>query len=134
MRINEVMVTDVTVVAPETTIDVAAQIMADLDFGALPIGRPGARPEGILTGRDILLRVIAPRRDPRTTRVDAVMSSDLFCCRPDDEIEDVLRDMERHQVRRMPVCDAEDHLVGMVTQSDIEGALSGATPPGHGAE
>jgi hypothetical protein len=70
MRINEVMVTDVTVVAAETTIDVAAQIMADLDFGAPPIGRPAVRPEGILTGRDILLRVIAPRCDPRTTRVD----------------------------------------------------------------
>ncbi len=134
MRISEVMVTDVTVVAPETTIDMAAQMMADLDFGALPIGRPGKRPDGILTGRDILLRVVAPRRDPRTTRISTVMSTNLFCCRPEDEIEDVLREMERHQVRRMPVCDAADHLVGMVTRGDIERALSGTVPPKQGRE
>lgn len=95
---------------------------------------PGARPAGIITGRDILLRVVAPRRDPRTTRVETVMASDLFFCRAEDEIDDVLRDMERHQVRRMPVCDAADELVGMVTRSDIERALSRATPPGHGRE
>jgi CBS domain-containing protein len=135
MLVREAMVTDVTVIAPDTTIDAVAQIMADLDLGALPIGRPGERPDGIITGRDILLRVVvAPRRDPRVTRVETVMSAHLFCCRPEDDVEDVLREMERHQVRRMPVCDAKARLVGMVTRGDLERARSGANQLRYGRE
>jgi CBS domain-containing protein len=124
MLVREVMVTDVTVISPDTTVDAAAQIMADLDVGALPVGADDAVPEGIVTGRDILLRVVAPRRDPRTTRVGDVISRDLLCCRAEDDVEAVQREMERHQVRRMPVTDAEGRMIGMVTESDLAGATS----------
>lgn len=124
MLVRDVMVTDVTVISPETTVDAAAQIMADLDVGALPVGANDAVPDGIVTGRDILLRVVAPRRDPRTTPVGDVMSRDLLCCRAEDEVEAVQREMERHQVRRMPVVDAEGRMIGMVTASDLAGAAA----------
>jgi CBS domain-containing protein len=74
MRVSEVMASDVTVVAPSATIDAAAQIMADLDIDTLPVGETEAALAGIITSRDILLRVVAPRRDPRTTRVAEAMS------------------------------------------------------------
>ena len=83
---------------------------------------------------DVTVVARARRRDPRTTPVSTVMSTDLFCCSPGDEIEDVLREMERHQLRRMPVCDAERRLVGVVTRSDIERARSDADPLRHGRE
>jgi CBS domain-containing protein len=131
MLVREVMVTDVTVISTDTTIDSAAQIMADLDVGALPVGDEDAVPEGILTGRDILLRVVAPRRDPRTVHAGEVMSRDLVCCRAEDEVEAVRREMERHQIRRMPVVDAEGRMVGMLTEADLARA-SASSPGGAG--
>jgi CBS domain-containing protein len=122
MLVREVMETEVTAVAPETTIDRVAQLMADLDVGALPVGPPGGRPQGIITGRDILLRVVAPGRDPRAMRAADAMSSDLVCCAPEDDGAAVLREMERRQIRRMPVIDGEGRLAGVVTEADLHRA------------
>lgn len=124
MLVREVMASDVPAVAVDTTVDAVAQIMADLDVGALPVGSEGGRPEGIITSGDILLRVVAPRRDPRVTPVGEVMSTRLFSCNDEDEVEEVLRVMERHQVRRMPVTDREGRLLGMVAFEDIRRAQS----------
>ena len=120
MRVSEVMASDVSVVAPNTTIDAAAQMMADLDVDALPVGEPEGALAGIITGRDILLRVVAPRRDPRTTRVAEAMSAGVLCCAPEDDSQDVLREMERRQVRQMPVLDGEGRIVGLVTRAVLE--------------
>lgn len=122
MLVREVMASDVTMIAADTTIDAAAQIMADLDVGALPIGGEGGKPAGIITDRDILLRVVAPRLDPRVTPVREVMSARLFCCNDEADIEEVRREMERQQMRRMPVIDRAGRLVGIVTLGDIQRA------------
>jgi CBS domain-containing protein len=132
MRVREVMASDVTVVAPSTTIDAAAQIMADLDVDALPVGETEAAPAGIITSRDILLRVVAPRRDPRTTRVAEAMSADVFCCAAEDDTADVLREMERRQVRRMPVLDGDGRIVGLVTRDALEQAEPRMAGPRQG--
>lgn len=125
MRVREVMVTDVAVISPDTTIDAVAQMMADLDIGALPVGGDET-PEGIVTDRDILLRVVAPRRDPRITRAGEVMSRDLYCCHADDDVAAVEREMERRQVRRAPVVDGDGHMVGMVAREDLARAAAGS--------
>ena len=120
MRVSKVMASDVVVVAPGTTIDAAAQMMADLDLDALPVGESEGALAGIITGRDILLRVVAPRRDPRATRVADAMTATVFSCAADDDIADVLRKMERHQVQRMPVLDEDGRIVGLVTRAVLE--------------
>jgi CBS domain-containing protein len=120
MLARDVMITDVTIVPPETTIDKAAQIMADLDVDGLPVGRAEAL-AGIITAQDIILRVVAPRQDPRATRVEAVMSTQVYCCAPDTPLEEVLRTMAEHQVRRMPVLDA-GKVIGLIMRGDIERA------------
>jgi CBS domain-containing protein len=120
MRVSKVMVTDVTVVTPGATIDAAAQMMADLDIDALPVGESEGALAGIITSRDILLRVVAPRRDPRSTRVAEAMTATVFSCAPDDDVADVLRKMERHQVQRMPVLDEDGRIVGLVTREVLE--------------
>ncbi len=124
MRVREVMVPDVATVAPDTMIDAAARLMADFDVGALPVGKMAERPAGILTGRDILVRVVAKGSDPRVTPVAEVMSERLFCCHVEDDAAAVLREMERHQVRRMPVVDGEGRMIGMVTAADLTEAVS----------
>jgi CBS domain-containing protein len=120
MRVSKVMASDVTVVTPGTTIDAAAQMMADLDIDALPVGEMEGAVAGIITSRDILLRVVALRRDPRSTRVAEAMTTEVFTCAPDDDSEDVLRKMERHRVQRMPVLDGDGRIVGLVTRAVLE--------------
>jgi CBS domain-containing protein len=124
MRVSEVMASDVTVIAPSATIDAAAQIMADLDIDALPVGETEAALAGIITSRDILLRVVAPRGDPRTTRVAEAMSPNVFSCAAENDVEDVLREMERRQVPRMPVLGGDGRIVSLVTRE----ALAQAEP------
>jgi CBS domain-containing protein len=128
MRVSKVMASDVSVVTPGTTIDAAAQMMADLDIDALPVGETEGALAGIITSRDILLRVVAPRRDPRATRVAEAMTATVFSCAADDDVEDVLRKMERHQVRRMPVLDDEGRIVGLVTRAMLEQESRMAAP------
>ena len=120
MLARDVMITDVTIVPPETTIDKAAQLMADLDVDGLPVGRAEAL-AGIITAQDIIFRVVAPRQDPRATRVESVMSTQIYCCAADTPVEDVLAEMTAHQVRRMPVLDA-GRVVGLIMRADIEQA------------
>jgi CBS domain-containing protein len=130
MLVHQVMVRDVQVIAPDAGVDEAARMMADLDIGALPVSEGGAL-RGILTDRDVLIRVVAQCRDPRRTPVADVMSSTLFTCDPADTVDDAALAMERHQVRRMPVVDAEGRMIGLVTLSDLqrEGARRGAREP-----
>lgn len=97
----------------DMTVQEAAQLMAELDAGALPVGT--ARDlVGILTDRDVLIRVVARGRDPASTRVDEVMSSDVLTCQPDDDVTDVVVMMRTRQIRRVPVCDADGRVVGLI--------------------
>lgn len=131
MRVDEVMVSDVAMASPNETVQDAARMMGDLDSSALPVGWPGGAVVGILTERDILLRVVAQGRAPADTRVAEVMSSEVTCCRRDDSAEEVAAAMAERQIRRMPVVDDQGRLVGLVTLRDIMGreALAG---PGNG--
>lgn len=120
MRVEEVMVHDVAMVSPDETVQEAARAMGDLDIGALPVGRPGGTILGIVTERDVLLRLVAKGLAPDATPVSAVMSSAVTCCHPEDGIEEVAVTMRQRQFRRMPVVDADGRLVGLVTLGDLE--------------
>jgi hypothetical protein len=74
---------------------------------------------GIVTDRDLALNVVAAGRDPNSTRLGEVMSRQLVTCRPDDSVEDVMRAMADHQVRRIPIVDENGTLVGIVAQADV---------------
>jgi len=74
---------------------------------------------GIVTDRDIALNVVAEGRDPYSTRVDSVMTSDPVVCHPDDDVSEAVKVMSEYQVRRIPVVDEEGCLVGIIAQADI---------------
>lgn len=128
MRIADVMIRDVALVPPDASVQEAARMMAELDSGALPVGRGGAALDGIVTDRDLLVRVLAQGLPPDRTEVGAVMSTDVQTCHPDDVIADIARTMGLRQIRRMPVVDDAGAVVGIVTLADIE-RLERGDPP-----
>lgn len=92
--------------------------MADADIGALPVGR-NDRLIGMITDRDLALRVVAQKRDPQTTRAEDVMTSGLIWCRTEEDVEDAVHLMDQKKVRRLPVINEEKRLVGMLSLGDI---------------
>jgi CBS domain-containing protein len=89
------------------------------DVGSLPIVEDGARLVGMLTDRDIALRVVGRGLDPEDTRVGEVASSEVVSLTPDDDLDEALRLMTRAQVRRLPIVVRDNELVGMLAQADV---------------
>jgi CBS domain-containing protein len=95
----------------------AARLMKEEDVGSVPVLDNG-RLIGTLTDRDIVLRVVTEGRDPQSTKVMEVASSDLVTIDPQQNLDEALRMMATHQVRRLPVVEEDGHLVGILAQAD----------------
>jgi len=104
-------------VAPHTALTEVAQLMESDDLGAVPLVE-GDRLVGIVTDRDIVVRAIAKGKDPTGMPASAVSSRELVTVHPDDNLDDALELMAKHQVRRIAVT-ADDRLVGVVSQADV---------------
>ena len=117
--IRELMTTNPKTVEPSANVVDAARIMKQQDVGPVPVVENGDRLAGIVTDRDIVLRVVAEGGDPQATTVGEIMSRDLATVDPDQPLDEALRLMARHQVRRLPVCEEDGWLVGIVAQADI---------------
>ncbi len=116
MKVSEIMTRGVEIASPDDTIQQAASRMAELDAGVLPVGE-NDRLVGMLTDRDIAIRVVAEGRNGAVVR--DVMSSSVRTCRESDNVEDVMRVMADEQVRRIPIVDESGAVVGIVSQADI---------------
>ena len=95
----------------------AARMMRDHGVGALPICGQDQKLKGIITDRDIVLRCLAEGKDPATMKARE-LAGHLHCVRADDDMDTVLRKMEQHQIRRIPVIDG-DRLVGVISEVDL---------------
>jgi CBS domain-containing protein len=115
--IKEVMTSDVKSCESGTTVAEVAKVMAKEDVGPVPVVEEG-RLTGIVTDRDIVVRVVAEGRDPSSTRVGDIASRDLVTVSPDDDLDTALKQLAQNQVRRIPVVEA-GRLVGIVAQADI---------------
>jgi CBS domain-containing protein len=127
MKVAEVMSRGVDPVDPSASVQQAAMQMAELDVGAVMVGTEAGL-EGVLTDRDIILRLVVDGRNPAEVEVRDVMSSTLFTCKADDSVEDVFAIMRERQVRRLPVYDG-DVPVGIVTMSDLAKSISTEAEP-----
>jgi CBS domain-containing protein len=96
----------------------AARLMRDEDVGIVPVVE-GDRLVGTVTDRDIAIRVVAEGRDPESTTAGEVASRELVTIDPQQDLDEALRLMARHQVRRLPVVEEDGKLVGVVAQADI---------------
>lgn len=131
MRISDVMTHRPQAIRPDASIADAASLMRRLDVGALPVVDSG-RLLGMLTDRDIAVRVAADGRDPHLTLVRDVMSTDTTSANQDDPVEAAARIMREHRIRRLPIVDERHNLVGIVSLGDLatdvgDDRLSGQT-------
>jgi CBS domain-containing protein len=119
MKAREIMTPSPAVAKVDETIQEAARKMEENDAGALPICNAENRLEGMVTDRDIAVKVVARGLDPVATTVgDISQRSEVVTIGADDTVEEALDTMKQHAVRRLPVIDG-DQLVGMVSQGDI---------------
>lgn len=118
---RDVMTKDPTCAVPDDTVAEVARLMKDKDIGPVPIveSHGSKRLLGIVTDRDLAIKVVAEGRDPQSTRVGDVMTGDVVTCRDDDDIDVALNAMSRHQLRRIPVVDDGNMLLGIIAQADI---------------
>lgn len=116
--VSEIMSRDVQTVAPEDTLQKAAQCLRDHDVGSLPVSS-GTRLLGMVTDRDITVRAVAEGLDPSRACVSDVMSQQVQSCSADADVESVMRQMGDAQLRRMPVVNSNQELVGIVALADL---------------
>src|SRR5919201_6138069 len=115
--VRDVMTPSVRTVSPTQSLVEAAEVMKGEDVGSVPVEEEG-RLAGILTDRDIVVRAVAERRDPQAMKVAEIASRELVTVDPEQDLDEALALMARHQVRRLPVVE-EGRLVGMLAQADV---------------
>ena len=116
--IREVMTSNPSSVEPSQSVADAARLMKQEYVGVTPVVE-GGRLVGTLTDRDIVVRVVAEGKDPQSVTVRDVASTDLVTVDPQQDLDQALRLMAQHQVRRLPVVEEGGRLVGVVAQADV---------------
>jgi len=121
MTCREMMTPNPACCQASDTVVTAAMMMKSGNYGAVPVvaDRTEMQVTGIVTDRDLAMKVIAEQRDMYHTVVDEVMSTDLVTCDLDDDYDDVIKAMKRYQIRRLPVVDRNKRLVGIISTADV---------------
>jgi len=116
---RDIMSPDCTCVGENDTVVEAAEKLAQLDVGAMPICGEDDRLKGMVTDRDIVVKILAEGKDPSSTPVSELATQDeVVTIGADDPIDEALRTMASHKVRRLPVID-DQRCVGIISQADI---------------
>jgi CBS domain-containing protein len=117
-QIRELMTVKPRTVKAGDSVVEAAKLMRGEDAGLAPIV-DGDRLVGVVTDRDIAIRVVAEGRDPQSTKVEEVASQNVVTIDPQQDLDEALRLMAQHQLRRLPVVEEDGKLVGIVAQADV---------------
>lgn len=123
MKVKDAMHAGVTWVEPDTRVGELARMMRDQDIGSIPIGE-NDRLVGMVTDRDIVCKGLANGKDVSALTARDVMSGPIIYCRADEEIDDAVRIMEEHEIRRLPVINEDKRMVGMLSVGDIADCAS----------
>jgi CBS domain-containing protein len=120
-KCSDVMTKDVVTCTPQNTIVEVARLMKSEDIGPILIvdNEQSRTLVGIMTDRDIVVKVIADGQDPKTTPVGDAMSKKLVTCRPDDDVDVAMKAMSQFQLRRIPVVGENMKLLGIISQADV---------------
>ena len=116
--VQDLMTSNPKTIASASSVVEAAKVMRDEDVGIVPIV-DGDRLEGTITDRDIAIKVVAEGKDVQSTTVGQVASRDLVTVDPKQDLDEALRLMAQHQVRRLPVVEEDGRLVGILAQADV---------------
>ena len=123
MKVKDVMHKGTTCVEPSTSVREIAKRMREGDVGAIPV-KADDRLVGIVTDRDITCRALAGDANPTTMTAKDVMTKNVLCCSPDDDIQVAIETMEAKQIRRLPVTDSHKTVIGMLSLGDISHKVS----------
>jgi CBS domain-containing protein len=121
MKINEVMSRNPVCCLPSDSAQRVARIMCDQNVGAVPVvmDQDSRKLVGMITDRDLCCSVIADGLDPKSTSIEKFMTLNPVTCRDAENIENCERLMQEHQIRRMPIVDGNDRVIGIVAQADL---------------
>ena len=127
MKKCEKVMTKTTVCClPNDTVARAARLMKRENVGAIPVieNQQTQRLVGIVTDRDLALKIVAGGRDAKSTQVKAVMTRQVVTCHPEDGVQKALDAMSEHQLRRIPVVDMDNKILGIIAQADVATRLN----------
>ena len=118
---HELMTKDPVCCLPESTVADAARLMKRENIGPIPVieNEQTRKLVGIVTDRDLALKIVAEGRDAASTKVEAVMTRKVVTCRADDDLQKALDAMSVHQLRRIPVVDNDSRILGIISQADV---------------
>jgi CBS domain-containing protein len=121
VKIREIMSRDPACCVLSDSAQTVAKILCDRNIGSMPVvaDQQSRKLVGMITDRDLCCSVIAQGLDPKTTQIEKLISFPPMSCRDGENIETCERLMQEHQVRRVPIVDAEDRVIGIVSQADL---------------
>ena len=119
MDVKDCMSTNVCYCTPNNTVKDAAKLMCDNHVGCIPVCNDNNCVVGVLTDRDVILRSIACDKDVCATKVSDIMTCNPCCCTPNTTIEEATKLMSNLQIRRIPVCNSNNQVVGMLSLGDL---------------
>lgn len=119
MKVKECMCNDVCCVKPDTNLNQVAKLMNERHVGCIPVCDDNNCICGIVTDRDILLRAVACEKDTQSCQVSDIMTCNVCTCKEDDDMTNAESKMSQNQIRRLPVCDQNNHVVGILTLGDL---------------
>ncbi len=120
-KCNEVMTKNPVCCLPTDTVTKVAQLMKSKDFGSVPIieNEQTKKLVGIVTDRDLALKIVAEGHDPKSTKAEDVMTRKVVTCHAEDDMQKALDAMSEHKLRRIPVVDNNHGIVGIIAQADV---------------
>ena len=121
MKIREVMSPHPVCCLPTDSAQRVARIMCDHNIGSLPVvkDQESRKLVGVITDRDLCCSVVADGLDTKTTKIEKFMTLNPVTCREEEDLENCERLMQEHQIRRIPIVDAKDGVIGIVAQADL---------------
>ena len=119
MKINECMCQDVCFVKPDCNVYDAARIMNENHIGCIPVCDDQKEILGVITDRDIVLRGVACDKDARKTKVSEIMTTQVYTCKCEDDVQTAQNTMAQNQIRRIPVVDSQNKMVGILSMGDL---------------
>jgi len=120
-KCNEVMTKDPVCCLPNDSVAKAAELMKSEDIGSIPVieNEQTRKLVGIVTDRDLALEIVAEGLDAKSTKVETVMTRKVVTCLADDDLQKALDAMAEHQLRRIPVVDNDNKILGIIAQADV---------------
>jgi CBS domain-containing protein len=121
MTCKDLMTPEPAYCVPHDTVVTAAMLMKSHDVGSIPVvsDRDSRKVVGMITDRDIALRVVAEQRDYYNAHVEEIMTGDVVTCKPEDDYDEVVLAMKDHQLHRVPVVDSGKRLLGIIALADV---------------